>query len=54
MFILVYFCLPEVDLEVGQSGPKPLHIPPTSENISIFLNLCANSIITTNVILILH
>ena len=41
MFI---FCLPEVDLEEGQSCPKPC-IPPTSECLGIFVNLYTNSII---------
>ena len=39
-FILIYLCLPEVDLEEGQSCPR-LRIPPTS---GIFVNLCINSI----------
>ena len=35
MFILIYLCLPEVDLEEDQSFPRP-HNPPTSENLGIF------------------
>ena len=30
--ISIYLCLPEVDLEEGQSCLRP-HIPPTSENL---------------------
>ena len=47
MFILIYLCLPEMDLEEDQSFPRP-HIPPTSENLGIFVNLCTNSIIKCN------
>ena len=47
MFILIYLCLPEVDLEEGQNYPRP-HIPPTSENLWIFVNLCTNSIVNGN------
>ena len=32
MFILIYLCLPEVNLEECQSCPRP-HIPPTSDNL---------------------
>ena len=35
MFILIYLSLPEE----SQSCPRP-HIPPTSENLRIFINLC--------------
>ena len=38
MFILIHLCLPKVDLEEGQSCARP-HIPPTSENLGIFVNL---------------
>ena len=47
MFILIYLCLPEVDLEEGQSCPR-ICIPPTSKNLGIFANLCTNSIIKCN------
>ena len=36
VFILIYFCLPDVDLEEGQSGSR-FHIPTTSINLRIFL-----------------
>ena len=48
MFILVNLCLPEVDLEEGQSSPRA-HIPHTSENFVILVNLCTNSIIKSSV-----
>ena len=46
-FILIYLCLPEMDLEGIQSCPR-LHIPPTSENLGMFVNLFNNSIIKYN------
>ena len=42
-----FIFLPEVDLEEDQSCPRP-HIPPTSENLMIFINLYTNSIIKCN------
>ena len=33
-----------MDAEEGKSFPRP-HIPPTSENLEVFANLCTNSII---------
>ena len=47
MFILIYFCLLEVVLGEGQSCSRP-QIPPTPENLGIFVNLCTNSIIKCN------
>ena len=41
-FTLFYFCLPEVGIEEGQSCATP-HIPPTSENVGIFVSPCTNS-----------
>ena len=35
--LYVHFCLPEVDLEEGQTCPRTC-IPPTSENLGIFVN----------------
>ena len=36
MFMLIYFCLPEVDLEEDQSCPRP-YILPTSEILGFLL-----------------
>ena len=38
MLILIYLCLPEVDLGKGQNCLTPC-IPPTSKNLGIFVNL---------------
>ena len=47
MFILVYFCLPKVDLEEGQNV-LDFVFPPTLQNLKIFLIQYTNSIIKCN------
>ena len=45
MFILVYFCLPKMDLEEGQSGPILPYSHPLYKSLGYFLTYALISIL---------